>query len=502
MTLITSTAPPYPVYLSREIRAIEQQYAGQQLMKRAGQAIAELAQQQLDNDGKLLIIAGPGNNGGDALVAARHLKATGYTVSVVFTGKVHQLSADASDSLTQWQESGGQLLTEIPINDTWDLIIDGLFGIGLTRDLSGNYANIVTQINNMHTPVLAIDIPSGLCSDTGRVRGIAINAAATLTFIGLKPGLLTLAGPDHCGELHLEPLGIDPRRSPPSAGSLLTRAAVACLLPRRAANTHKGQFGSVGILGGAESMIGAALLAGRAALKCGAGKVVLGLLAAHAPGEDLLQPELMLYPPEVLIHLSGLSCLVIGPGLGQSDLARRLLEGRLESSIPLVLDADALNLIAQYPSLQEGLRRHQHAIITPHPAEAARLLGVTTADVQQARIECALMLAKTWETIVVLKGVGSVCALPDGRWHINTSGNPGMSSAGMGDVLAGMIGALLAQGLNTELATLLAVFLHGAAADQLIQQGKGPVGLTAGEVIDAARGLLNQWAGHSGTYQS
>ncbi|HCA27432.1 MAG TPA: bifunctional ADP-dependent NAD(P)H-hydrate dehydratase/NAD(P)H-hydrate epimerase [Betaproteobacteria bacterium] len=498
MTPIISTAPPYPVYLSREIRAIERQAAGQRLMERAGQAIAELAQQWLDNGDKLLIIAGPGNNGGDALVAARCLKAEWYTVSVVFTGDPAQLSMDAAGALTQWQASGGQLLTEIPANTSWGLIIDGLFGIGLERDLSGRYAGLVAQINSLGAPILSIDIPSGLCSDTGRVRGVAVKAAATLTFIGLKPGLLTLDGPDYRGELRLEPLGIDPQQSPPGAGRLLTRPAVAGLLPRRAANTHKGRFGSVGVLGGAESMTGAALLAGRAALKCGAGKVVLGLLAANAPGEDLIQPELMLYPPQALIHLSDLSCLVIGPGLGQSELALRLLEGRLESSIPLVLDADALNLVAQFPMLQEGLRRRRRTILTPHPAEAARLLGVATADVQQARIESALTLAKSLEATVVLKGAGSVCALPDGRWRINTSGNPGMSGAGMGDVLAGMIGALLAQGLDTEQATLLAVFLHGAAADRLVAQGNGPVGLTAGEVIDAARALLNQWTDYPG----
>ena len=283
---------------------------------------------------------------------------------------------------------------------------------------------------------------------------------------------------------------------------MMDRAHAQKLLPpRRPANSHKGMFGSVGIIGGAAGMIGAALLAGSAALKLGAGRVYLGLIAGDGLGVDTAQPELMLRPIEELFKLENLNCLVVGPGLGTDPNARYWLRCALESRLPLVLDADALNLIATHKSICSLLRkRTAPSILTPHPAEAARLLDTTVAAVQQDRMAAAAELMAKFNCCILLKGAGSVCAIPDGRRYINTSGNPGLSSAGTGDILSGITGALLAQGSAPEEALLLAVYLHGAAADALLEQLAGPVGMAASEIIPMARSLLNGWIYHTPKY--
>lgn len=278
----------------------------------------------------------------------------------------------------------------------------------------------------------------------------------------------------------------------------LDQAHAATLLPApRPADSHKGLFGSVGIIGGASGMLGAAFLAGTAALKLGAGRVYLGLIdhsMTGAPEMDSEQPELMLRPVHELFKLDHLSCLVVGPGLGMSVDAAFWLACALESALPIVLDADALNLIATQPRLAKLLRTRKAAtLLTPHAAEAARLLGTDTATIQNDRMTAATDLAQRFNCLVVLKGAGSICMLPDGECFINTSGNPGLSSAGTGDVLSGIIGAFLAQGLSAENALLLAVHLHGAAADALREQQGGQLGMTASEITDAARSLLNRW---------
>jgi len=363
----------------------------------------------------------------------------------------------------------------------------------LQRDLTGKYAELIATINALSTPVLAIDVPSGLEADTGRVMGSAVRANHTATFIGLKPGLLTLDGPDHCGKIHLCTLGLDAAALHTAQGAVIGSAVVATALPTRRANSHKGDYGSLGIIGGAPGMVGAALLAGRAALNLGAGRVYVGLLAADNAGYDPMQPELMLRTVVEVLKLDHLNCLAVGPGLGQSPDAHHVLAAALHGNLPLVLDADALNLIAFDAGLQQLVSQRAAAtILTPHPAEAARLLEGTTASVQADRIAAACAIAARYRSFVVLKGAGSVCALPDGAWFINTSGNPGMASAGMGDVLTGIIAALLAQGAEAKYALLAAVHLHGAAADALVAAGSGPVGITAGEVIAPARALLNR----------
>jgi hydroxyethylthiazole kinase-like uncharacterized protein yjeF len=487
-----------PIYLTADVRAVEAAAATApsppQLMEQAGLAAAEVAREASGGTGKpVLVLAGPGNNGGDAFVVARHLKQWYFNVSLVFAGDAGKLAADASAALRAWRSAGGGIGDGLPGAQDWGLVVDGIFGIGLERDVSGRHAEWIAAVNRLPAPVLALDVPSGLQSDTGRVMGCAVRATHTVTFIALKPGLLTLDGPEHCGAIHVRNLGLDTQKLRAARGFVIGPEVLDGVLPRRARNSHKGDYGSVGIIGGDHGMVGAALLAGRAALKLGSGRVYVGLLARDAQAVDPGQPELMLRTADEVLKLGHLTCLAVGPGLGQMPDAAFYLGIALESPLPLVLDADGLNLIAADSRLAEALcRRSAPSLLTPHPAEAARLLGTSTREVQSDRVGAATTLAARLGALVVLKGAGSVCAAADGTWHINTTGNPGMASAGTGDVLTGMIAALLAQGAQPRTALLAAVFLHGAAADYAVAGGAGPVGLTATETIDGARALLNR----------
>jgi len=462
-------------------------------MERAGLAAAEMARDLCGGTGKpILVLAGPGNNGGDAFVVARHLKKWYFKVTVAFAGDEKKLSSDAKAALSAWRKAGGTTTPSLPAAQRWGLVVDGIFGIGLARDVGAPYAKWIDTANNLGIPILALDVPSGLHSDTGRVMGCAVRATRTATFIALKPGLLTLDGPDYCGDIHLHTLDLDAPSLGPVSGSLVGREILAQALPPRRLNSHKGSYGSVGVIGGDHGMVGAALLAARAALKTGAGRVYVGLLAQDSPLLDVAQPELMLRTADEVLKLGQLSCLAVGPGLGQMPDAAFYLQWALEARLPLVLDADALNIVATSSDLKKKLNHANTVkILTPHPAEAARLLGTGASEVQSDRVAAALALAKQFKSLVVLKGAGSVCAAPGGSWHINPSGNPGMASAGMGDVLTGIIAALLAQGSEPGPALLAGVYLHGAAADHAVANGTGPVGLTASETIDAVRSLLN-----------
>ena len=474
-------------------------------MERAGLAAATLAQALLDERGRrVLVIAGPGNNGGDAFEAAAHLKNAFLRVTLVFAGDLARLPPEAAAASDKWHACGGVTIAEIPQDQNWDLVIDGLVGIGLTRALEGRMAEIVSRINGIRAaagcPVLALDVPSGLDSDTGAVRGVAVHATHTLTFIARKPGLLTLDGPDHCGHLHCDDLGLQPASLHAPEGGLLDQA-VRNALPERPRNFHKGHAGNVVVIGGSAGMVGAVLIAGRAALQSGAGKVFVGALAADAPALDLLQPELMFRSARNALKEDGV--LLVGPGLGKDRAAATLLRDVIASSRTLVLDADALNLVSEHPATRASVhRRDAPTLMTPHPAEAARLLKTTTAEVQQDRITAALALADRYNSFVVLKGNGSVLARPVSagaepgqRWWINPTGNPGMASAGMGDALGGLLASFLAQGMAPLQALQLAVWLHGAAADSLCDADtdrRGPLGITASDVITQSRLLLNR----------
>jgi hydroxyethylthiazole kinase-like uncharacterized protein yjeF len=447
-----------------ELRELETRYADARppLMERAGKAAAELALRLLGKrKARVLICAGPGNNGGDARVMARILGQEGIKVVVVGPG-------DA-----------------VPGGD-YGLVVDGLFGIGLTRPVTGPQAELIARINAYAGPVLALDVPSGIDGDTGRVMGIAVRATHTLSFIGGKPGLYTLDGPDHCGEVQVDDLGL---RLDGFPGALLSPDDFRTYLKPRQRNSHKGSFGSLAVIGGASGMTGAALLAARAGLRLGAGRVFAGLLQPLAV--DPVQPELMLRTPEDA--LAQATVAVVGPGLGSSDVAVAIVRRTASADFPLLIDADALNLVAAHPVLATHIARRSAAtLITPHPAEAARLLGTTTDAIQADRVGAALELAIRFKAHVALKGCGTVISHPDGSWRINTSGNPGLASGGTGDVLSGMAGALLAQGWPAAAALCAAVHLHGAAAEALAASGDGPIGIAAGELIPAARKLLNR----------
>ena len=487
-----------PILPAAGVRAIEQAAAAMNpplpLMERAGLAAAELAREIAGSGGKpVLVLAGPGNNGGDAFVVARHLRQWWFNVTVAFAGNEGKLSVDAATALRAWRVAGGSTVDALPASREWGLVVDGLFGIGLERDVSGRYADWIAAANGLAAPLLSLDIPSGLASDTGRVMGCAVRASHTVTFIALKPGLLTLDGPDYCGEVHLRDLGLESGTAGPVKGRVLGAEILSSALEPRARNTHKGDFGSAGVIGGDHGMVGAALLASRAALKMGTGRVYAGLVARDAPLLDPLQPELMVRAADDVLKLDHLTCIAVGPGLGVLTDAACYLAWALESPLPVVLDADALNLVTIDATVAARLSaRKGVTLLTPHPAEAARLLNISTREIQADRIRAATALAERYNAFVALKGAGTVCATPAGEWRVNTSGNPGMASAGMGDVLTGMAAALLAQGVAPYTALLAAVYLHGAAADALVARGIGPVGLTAGEVIDAAREILNQ----------
>jgi hydroxyethylthiazole kinase-like uncharacterized protein yjeF len=486
------------LYSSREIRAVEQHYLAPPhsapLMERAGLATAEAARELLGDKGTdILVLAGPGNNGGDAFVAARHLKQWWYRVSVVFHGDAFKLSPDAAQALQAWRDCGGEVHELVPSGRRWDMAMVGLFGFGLSRALVEKPAVLVSFVNGLGIPVLAIDIPSGLDADTGRVMGRAVRATHTLTFIGLKPGLFTHDGVDHCGRVQLRTLETEAASVATAHGQLLAASVLQRALQPRRANTHKGSYGSLGIIGGASGMVGAAWLAGRAALHMGAGRVYVGTIDSSAPALDPQQPELMLRHADAVLKLAHLTALAVGPGLGQSAAAKGLLKNAIKTQLPAVFDADALNLLAQEAIIRRALvRRSAPTVITPHPAEAVRLLGRSTQAVQDHRIEAARELAQRLKCEVVLKGAGSVCAGPDGRYEINTTGNPGLAAAGQGDVLTGMVGAFLAQGCSAADALRAAVYLHGAAGDDAVQSGLGPVGLTASEVIVHARARINR----------
>jgi len=273
----------------------------------------------------------------------------------------------------------------------------------------------------------------------------------------------------------------------------ITRKQVAAFLMQRPRDSHKGNFGTVTVIGGANGMVGASLLAARAALKMGAGCVHAGLLADNAPGVDLMQPELMLHSAAEALQLSKPDVVAIGCGMGRSNTAYKLLYEALRVKSPLVLDADALNLLASHPDLQDDLRARKYpAVLTPHPGEAAHLLACDTNKIQADRIAAVQQLAQAYRCSAVLKGADSLCATSDGKLFVNRTGNPGMSSPGMGDVLTGMIAAFIAQGLTADHAMLLAVHLHGAAGDALAGQ-HAKIGMTATEVTEWARWLLNQW---------
>ncbi|KGF78326.1 sugar kinase [Massilia sp. JS1662] len=486
-----------PLYSVAQIRAIEQAAQSQlppgSLMRRAGEAAATYALEVLGGlpTGRILVLAGPGNNGGDALEVAANLANFGANVDVVhFAGTAP--SPETQHALARAQASRARFVTDVADCHGCCLLIDGLFGIGLARPLADDARALVERTHGMTCPVLALDVPSGLDADTGSVigpDGVAVRATHTITFLGDKPGLHTGDGCDHAGRVHVNRLGVDGLHGEAAHARLNTPALFAHWLTPRRNNSHKGTFGDVAVLGGARGMGGAGILAARAALYAGAGRVFVAAVDP-GPGLDPLQPEIM-FRDAMDFAFDGRT-VVAGPGMGDSAGATHLLSKVIDGTGPLVVDADALNLCAASPDLAARLAAHDgEVVVTPHPLEAARLLGVTAAIVQADRLENARELAQRLDAVVVLKGAGSVIARPDGEVALNATGNPGLATGGTGDVLAGLAGTLLGQGWPAWEAALAATWLHGAAADRLVASGIGPIGLTAGELPRAIRAELN-----------
>lgn len=460
------------------------------LMRRAGQAVAQLAQALAPHARHIWIAAGPGNNGGDGLDAAIHLQATGKQVHVTWLGDVAKLPPDAADAYRRARQAGIAVSSDWPAFDlgSQDLAIDALLGLGVTRAPSGQLAEAVARLNRCRATVLAVDLPSGLDTDTGWLdtpesEQRCVRAHHTLSLLTLKPGLFTAHGRDQSGCVWFCDLGV-------SADSSATARLIAPILAtnRRHAQ-HKGSFGNVAVVGGATGMTGAALLAGRAALHAGSGRVYVQLLdhTGSIP-VDSGAPELMLRQ-QIDWHAADAHDYTVVAGCGGGDAIRTALPVLLSRAQRLVLDADALNALAIDSALQTLLvQRAQKGwatVLTPHPLEAARLLGIGASTVQSDRLRHACDLAQRLQSIIVLKGSGTVIRSPQDLAFVNPTGNADLGSAGTGDVLAGWIGALWAQGADALTAAAQAVYQHGLGADHWGQSHPG-IRLTASALAASA----------------
>ncbi|HFD86553.1 MAG TPA: NAD(P)H-hydrate dehydratase [Gammaproteobacteria bacterium] len=483
------------LFTAAQIRTIEQvvitQYGipGFTLMQRAARAVFEQAGAMLGPAGSVLVLCGPGNNGGDGYVAALLLKQAGYQVEVIGMADPDRLRGDALRACREWLDAGGEVQPfGAGLPSDCDLIIDAILGTGLQRPLRGEYLVAAQLINEHKAPVIAVDIPTGLSSETGNPLGSAVIATETVTFIGLKLGLFTGRAPDFCGTVVLEDLdcpeaaivGIDP-----AVVRLLTEDLGNYLCPRSEVS-HKGDFGHVLVLGGDQGMSGAARMAGEAALRCGAGLVSIGTHMDHAAVLNTGRPELMVRAIDRAATQRELmeraTVLVVGPGLHESVWSHNCYLKAVEADEPLVLDAGAFTYLVAAPS------RRENRILTPHPGEAARLLDIPVADVQADRLRAAKELRMQYGGVIVLKGAGTIIAGPGG-FYLCDAGNPGMASGGMGDVLSGVIGGLLAQGFEAEMAACLGVVIHAAAGDRAA--GKYPRGLLASDLMLPIRDLVN-----------
>ncbi len=488
------------LYTIEQLRQTEQAAfaatASGALMRAAGLSAARSALQLLTSTkASVLVLAGPGNNGGDAFETAVHLATAGHQVDILHFSASTPLSEEAQQAMQNARACSALhwLDSNIVLKQTYELVVDGLFGIGQKqRQLPPLWQKHITHINSLACPVLAIDVPSGLNANTGNLLGDdAITATHTITFIGDKIGLHTGNGRDYAGQVDVDDLGVAPGLFPVSTTELNHPTLFPAMLTARRHNSNKGSNGSVVLIGGATGMQGALILAARAALFSGAGKTIAGFIDSPV-SYDPQQPEIMCRAAHNL-SLSASSVVVIGPGLGNSVASFELLSRMLLGTNPLVIDADALNLMAQQPALHAlcSGRDQFSTLLTPHPLEASRLLGCTLDEVQADRISSAKKLARRYQAVVILKGSGSVIAHPDGRTVINPTGNPALASGGTGDVLTGVCGALLAQHGDNWQTALAATYVHGAAADQLVRQGTGPVGVSASELLVEIRRLLN-----------
>jgi hydroxyethylthiazole kinase-like uncharacterized protein yjeF len=471
---------------------------GMDLMERAGGCVFEVARQTFPDARRLLVLCGGGNNGGDGYIVARLALETGLQVDVCSLKSPGELQGDAATAARRWREAGGKPQTwPLPDLGQYDIVFDALLGTGLDREPGGVYAEVIDAVNQAESFVVAIDIPSGLNADTGVVMGRAVVADITVTFIGSKRGLFTADGPDYAGDVYFDTLETPDsvRDSEPNSGILIQEEQILENLPPRLLNSHKGSYGWMLAVGSETGMSGAVRLCGEAALRSGAGKVTIATRREHSALVNLGCPELMVRgmerERELLPLLEGVDTVVAGTGLGQSDWSLEMLRACLKTDKPLVLDADGLNLLARiHAELDAAELPLDHWILTPHPAEAGRLLGRFAREVQADRVGAAQELAEQFRAIVVLKGCGTVVARADGRYAICPLGNPGMATAGTGDVLTGVIGAMLAQGLSPWEAALTGVVAHASAGDLAAEQ-IGQRGLIASDITAHLPAVLN-----------
>ncbi len=466
-----------------EIRRIDKQsieeigIPGCVLMEVAGRAVAETAEALIGDAGRVLVVCGKGNNGGDGFVAARHLLTHGHEVRCALLGKTDALQGDAAQNAQIFARLGGVItacLGEDAVDsldfENSDLVVDALFGNGLSKDVTGLYAQVIDRMNASTAPLIAVDMPSGVSADTGQILGRGLRADVTVTFGAPKRGQLLFPGADLCGDLHVVDIGLPPQAFEDKGLSLwlLAEDDIAEYLNLRASDAHKGNFGHLLVLAGSQNKPGAAGLCVEAGLRGGAGLVTLA-----APLTVLQQViagpcEAMGEAVETYEALAAVSsrktAIALGPGLGQEpEVARMVLRAVEEIGVPMIIDADGLNLLVGHLDLLAQAKAPR--VLTPHPGEMARLLGQDTKTVQADRIGAAERLAKDSGAVVVLKGAHSVVADPEGQTFIVPTGNPGMATGGSGDVLTGLIGSMLAEGMESLEAACVATYVHGLAGD-------------------------------------
>ncbi|MEM7252446.1 MAG: NAD(P)H-hydrate dehydratase [Pseudomonadota bacterium] len=496
---------PRGLFSANQVRELDARAISEQgipaatLMERAGRRAFSVSERLWPTAKRIYVVCGIGNNGGDGFVVARLARLAGLEPTIVCVGDQHRLAGHTA----QMFEAARSV--EVPAVD-WsnkpaeapDLFVDALLGTGINRDVSGVQAQAVAWMNDAPTPVLSIDIPSGLHADTGRVCGDAVHAACTVTFIGLKLGLVTGAARAHCGQLFFDSLGV----SRALRDAMTPRAETICYgdlashLRARSRIAHKGHFGHVLIVGGNAGLAGAARLSGEAAARSGAGLISVAVHPQSAAVVGVAQPEMMVRGVGEAADLTALlaraSVIAIGPGLGVDSWSEAffatVLAHATEHDLPTVIDADGLNRLAG--AYHEGdVALPTQLILTPHPGEASRLLDTSVAEVEADRYRAALNLAERYSATVILKGAGTVIASEAGMF-VCTHGNPGMGSGGMGDVLTGVIAGLLAQALSPTVAAPLGVCLHASAADTVAEVG-GERGLLASDLFPEIRRLVN-----------
>ena len=446
------------------------------LMRRAGTFAAKWLDERLPCP-HVTVLAGPGNNGGDAIVCACELKRLGHTVQLVMPGGEPKTEL-AREMLADWIALGGTVISDPYMTEKADAVVDGLFGTGLKRPITGDYLDAILWFNERQCFRLALDVPSGLHSETGHWVGTmpGVTADATVTFLSAKSGLYMNEGVDAAGAVVVSELDVS---VPLTRLGLIEYSDFDHICQPRPKFSHKGTFGHVAVVGGAEGHIGAALLSARAALRMGAGTVTVELLTPNAMMVDPVAPELMF--SSTPLDFSRFTAAVIGPGLGQSAAGKARLEAALASNIPLVLDADALNLIAGDKALLTTLlHRTVATVLTPHEAEGARLLKVTPQIIQSDRVNAVRDIALQTGAITVLKGPGTLIAMRSSRTWLSPYATASLATAGSGDVLSGMIASFLGQRYDTVESVLGAVMLHGYAGKERV------AGLTASEIASLA----------------